>query len=319
MNFILPDHEHLRTVNFQLLELKSQHPEWFQKNRNIFSFYGVLTNSPADGGRPIQAYNPSAIIKAIIQDYQHFGAQFAHVLSNDFITESEFKDSNLTKILTIANEYGNPVILTNIPLSLYIKEHYTSIPRVGSIIRLDDLDMTIDLLKNNTFDFCVINPKYNYNLDLIPEDYRPHSVVLANDCCPNDCPNKKICYEKTFRNSWENSIEKIDWGRYFWTTGKGTGCSNQIKMDNLRAKPDAWGQSFEGFQELRGVINPQDYQIFDDLNIGYIKIEGRTRPPIQNAFLYAKIFAKPEYYERVLYDLVNGTISGLFTSPLAKQ
>lgn len=308
LNFILPDHEHLRQLNYNLFSLKVNQPDWFLSERNIYSVYGQLTCSKADGGRQIQVYNPDIILKQIIQDYQSFGINYSHVLSNDQLTPQDIKSDNLNTILGYADYYKNNVILTNIKLSEYISQNYPNILRIGSVIRLDNLATSLDLINSKIFHKIVINPIYNYWLDKVPENARENIIVLTNDCCPNNCPNKRECYEETFITKWETSFTKKGWGQYQLGDNLSHHCHNQGKLKLINSFPDAYGKNFIAFSQFSGVINPDDYILYDNLKINYIKIEGRCRPPKDLAFLYAEIFAKPEYRIRILYDLLGEII-----------
>ena len=304
MNFILPDSFKIRGLNFLLLQEKQQHPERFIPDRNIISVYGSLYNTEADGGRVMQFMTHIALAEEIIKDYAKYNVQYSHVLSNEQIEDKYFTSDQLNKLLSLTNLYSNGAILTNLSFSNYIKENYPNIIRLGSVIRLDDLEYSCKLLDDNVFDSLVINPKYNYELSKVPYQYRNRMVVLTNDCCGAFCPNKKFCYEFTFANNVKYTIEKPKIGEYKMCIKDVAPCQDIQKSNRLANYQDPYDGHVLNFRELDGVIPLDKYNELVDLGFNTVKIEGRLTTVLSMAFLYVNLFVKEEYKEHELYNFL---------------
>lgn len=304
MKFILPDFERIRKLNFLLFQERQKFPDFFDPSKEIISVYGTLYNTEADGGRCVQAPHSIKFVEAVVNDYLNYGVNYSHVLSNEFIDKDLFYSESLSKLLPIINQYNNNVVVSNLDFSQYIKKQYPNIKTIGSVVRLDVLQDSCIYLDQQIFDAVVINPKYNYYLDEIPIQYRDRIIVLANDCCPIDCPNKKECYIQTFAHNQKDKINRIGLGEYEVERIRPKHCSNILKTSRMENHDNPYDGHIALFRELNGVINPQDYDVFDLLGIQYVKIEGRRRYPMDLAFLYTDIFVKPEHKENILYNLL---------------
>ena len=299
--FTLPDTDDIRHINFNLLQLMENAPELFNNNYKINGVYGTLINSYMDGGRNIQSKISPLIADKIVQDYKHFNVNYSHVLSAYY----DFFNSNdifLNQILNLANKYGNNVIISDLKLNNYIKSSYPNITRIASAVRLDSLEMSLDFLEKRIFDKIVLQTKYNSSLNLIPDQFKNKIIILPNDCCPSDCPLKKPCYERTFSLNINEDLNHLKWGN--WDVKGIIPCKNQKKLNSFKQATTWFEQSVEIPNQYQGAISLEEINKND---FSYVKLEGRRKPDIDLAYLYASTFAKnPENIVKIMYDLLKG-------------
>jgi hypothetical protein len=219
-----------------------KHPELFKPNYQIKSVYGTLINSYMDGGRQIESKINPLIAESIIQDYSHFGVNYSHVMSA-YYDKFYPEDVNMNKVLSLANRYKNNIIVSDLELIKYVKQFYSDITIVGSAVRLDDIEDTTNFIRNNTFDYAVLQTKYNNSLNLVPEDIKNKIVILPNDCCPCDCPMKRPCYERTFDLNRTANFTHIKWGQ--WNIAQETPCKNQDKLKKLKEANTWWDRTIK--------------------------------------------------------------------------
>ena len=112
-------------------------------------------------------------------------------------------DVILNNILKIADKNKNNVIISDLRLLEHIYNFYPNITTIASAVQLLDLDTSLSYLMSNTFDYIVLQTKYNNQLESIASCFKDRIVILPNDCCPSDCPLKKPCYERSlFSSGW---------------------------------------------------------------------------------------------------------------------
>lgn len=301
INFILPDQENTRHINFNLFKLKESCPELFNPKYKISSVYGVLINSYMDGGRNIMVQSPPEMAELIIQDYQHFNVNYSHVLSAYY--DNFYKDDvTLNNILKIADKNKNNVIISDLRLLEHIHNFYPNITTIASAVQLLDLDTSLSYLMNDTFDYVVLQTKYNNQLESIASSFKDRIVILPNDCCPSDCPLKRPCYERTFALNRSGDFTHIKWGE--WTKTNSIPCNNQKKLLDFKNAKDMYEQTIKVPSNYAGAI-PIELAIENGYN--NIKLEGRRKSPEELCYLYASIFsANKDLIPRIMYDLLVG-------------
>lgn len=288
-NFIIPGlYEHY-ALNFKLLDLMENHPEYFIDDISVSAVYGSFQFCIFDGGRIFQTYRHTSKeeIDLIVNTYnQKFNVPVRLVLTNTEIQEKDFTNRFGNVVLDICENDLNEVVINNETFEKYVREHYPKYQFISSTTKCLN---TPQLFKNelDKQQYKMICLDYNLNknkklLESIPQERRGECEFLVNAICPPGCPNRKEHYKL-------NSLFSLKYGQYY----------------TIQNCPIQHNTLFPSNCNSANNISPEEiYNYYVPNGFNLFKLEGRTLTSIENACNYVKYMVKPEYQFYVLQLLL---------------
>ena len=289
INFMLPGLNEQSELNFKFLNLKLQHPEYFNDNININAVYGNFQFCIWDGGRIFTSYrqNTKEEIETIVNTYnKKYNTPVRFVFTNNQLTKKDCYDRFCNIILELSENNINEVVVNSPILQEYIEKTYPKYKFISSTTKcLTNPEDSLKEIMNEKYFLTCLDYNLNKNksyLDSIPLEYRSKVEILINAICPPGCPNRKEHYKL-------NSLFSLSYGKRY----KVNNC--QIKENTL----------FPNLNKANNLTPDEIYNEYYPKGFQYFKIEGRTLSTVENALNYVKYMIKPEYQFYVIQLLLS--------------
>lgn len=293
MDFVIPDSQNIRGLNFFLLNSQKNHPEWFYEDSHIVAAYGVLHPTIFMGGRNFSD-TPMKVddIKNTINRYNEHGVQYRYTFTNLLLKAEHLNDNWGNIQLKLSERYDIGVICASDELIDYMKKNYSKVDLISSVTKkVFSKSELLELLCDNTYKYVVINTVYNNDLSFIPSENRKKCEILINDCCPPLCKFHQECY-------LNNSREILGEARSFEE-----GCKNPMRINH---KSVNLYDDYLFMNKIGQHLSRQDVEDLAKQGFNMFKIEGRGRIKELVALWYSDYLIKPEYKkEFILKALFN--------------
>lgn len=301
LNYVIPDKDILRPVNFKLLDLQ-KNTNWFNDDIRISNVFGILCPTPFAGGRityqePILSY-PQMV--EILNEYKNYGVQYQFTFTNSQITEEMLGDYFGNLQLKLANEFNSAVLVYSNLLKNYIIKNYPNIEIISSITKLLNLNETIKELQDETYNIVVINNALNTKLLEIPEQLRKKAELLVFSDCPPGCPYQKGCYKDI---SISNLLREDNMINSYCQNP-----SNLAFLEKYRYGVEP-ADKLKLLMQIHGCFLPETLYNLEKIGYNKFKFAGREADSLDVSLMHTIYCAKPEYKFEVFTSLCYGILN----------
>ena len=186
-------------LNLIFKNLMKKHPEYFLKDYNISAVFGSFENSIWNGGRVNdRSLNLSfQQMKKFINLANENELSVRYTFTNSFINERFLNDEISNKLMDIANNGMNGVIVNSPLLFNYLKSKY---PNFHYVYSTTNCTLDAEGYNNNydIYDILVLDWRVNKNIDFLNNLKKIDKIeILINNTCPIACKNVKNHYINT--------------------------------------------------------------------------------------------------------------------------
>ena len=182
-------------LNLLFDKIMKENQSLFNKDYKISVFYGSFENSIWNGGRANKPFDISFDdIKNNIDLINQNGISVRYTFTNSLIKSNHLNDQISNKLMELANNGMNGVIVASEDLYNYLKEKYPNFHYVYSItncsLNIEDYNKAYD-----KYDTLVLDQRLNKNIDFLKKLKGKEKIeILINHFCPINCPNIKKHY-----------------------------------------------------------------------------------------------------------------------------
>jgi hypothetical protein len=291
-NFIIPGMYEHYDLNFRLLDLMKNHPEYFYPEAKIGAVYGNFQFCVYDGGR---IFGPGGYshatreeIEYVIHTYNDiFNVPVRVVFTNPMLQEKDYHNRFGKVILEVLNQNSMNEIVVNSPgFEEYLRNNYPNLNFISSTTKcLNTPSKFKEEFDKHKYKMICLDYNLNHNeklLQSIPQEERNQCEFLVNAICPPGCPNRKEHYRL-------NGLYSLSYGKPYSTQD----CP--ITVNTLHPKQRNSGNNLTP-DDIYNKYIPQGFQ--------YFKLEGRTLGIMENLFNYTYYMVKPEFRDYVFNYII---------------
>lgn len=288
----IPDILRHHRLNIILYETIKNHPEYFRDGVKIASVYGVFPGAMWNGGRLMTGeMTDDKTMKLCVDDYNSRGIPVRFTFTNPLITKEHLGNPYCNKMLRIANNGMNEVIVNSEILEDYIRTNFPNYKITSSTCKIirDAEGVAAEFAKN--YNLVVLDYNWNNNFEFLESiKEKERCEILVNACCMPNCQRRKEHYEYI--------------GKY------------QIMYAEFLANPIMRSREIESFKcdyACQNIYNTTGYPthispeaIYEKyLPMGYnqFKLEGRTNSDMSVLESYIYYMVKPEFKDRVRLEM----------------
>ena len=281
ITYYLPDFYYFYSINMCLVDLLSQHPEFFAHDIRIGAIYGCFPNQIWNGGRRVIGQDVGINeIKNIIKSFNDIGIPIRFTYTNALLTEEHLDDVQCNLITEIANNGMNEILVNSPLLEDYLRNKFPNFKYILSTTKcIRDIDELNKLIKSNKYYLVLTDQRDNFDFDFLNKIEDKSKVeILINTYCSKDCPKRLEHY-------------KI-------MSAKQLGLSNEI-VDCPFVE-----RNFAEMVESDDIIKIENLQKYIDMGFIHYKIEGRNFHFINVIDSYIYYLIKPEYQNKVRENIL---------------
>ena len=195
--FHLPDFTLHLQINLLLVKMLKNAPEYFRDGVEIASVYGAFPPAMWNGGRPMGGMKCSdSFIRQVLDAFNSEGIPVRFTFTNPMIKKEHLGDPFCNKLLRMADNGLNEVIVFSEVLEDYIRRNYPSYKITSSTCKrlVDPAQVAAELEK----DYHVVVLDYDLNNQFEILDALPHhekiELLVSSNCFPH-CPKRLAEYE----------------------------------------------------------------------------------------------------------------------------
>ena len=310
--FHLPGLTRNFSFNVIFAQMLKNCPYYFREGVKIASFFGTFPPAVWNGGRSVKGKCDENFIKQVIRIYNNLGIPVRFTFTNPCITEELLHDEFCNKILDLAYNDLNEVIVNSQLLEDYIRDKYPKYKLTSSTCkRLDSIEGPINELKK---DYSIVVLDYDLNnkfdlLEKIPPEDRSRVEILCNTLCNSECKMRKEHY----RLIGEYTIAYNEYVKSGKTTPFDVGDYYEVNEVNAINCNCRERNAFD-IRKLPSHVSPDAiWEKYIPMGFEQFKLEGRTAGRIFLTENYLYYMVKPECRDEarlmLLYNLEkNGII-----------
>lgn len=295
VKFFIPNFYENFKLHLFLIDYMRERPFYFRDNIEIGAVYGTFPGAIWNGGRPKPGNIPSEedwdYFQEIIWEYNSRGIPVRFTWTNCLLKEEHFDDPMCNRIMQIAHNGRNEVLVSNPELEKFLKQKYPYYKYIASITKcVQNEEEFLKMLNCDNYYMAVLDWRNNRNyeyLKSIPESLKHKIEFLVNSRCFGDCPNLKSHYAIMSKLQLEN--------RHIAPTDPYFGCKA------------SWGNFYEMLKVKPLMISADEIYDLYNKELGFInfKIEGRTFSPPEIIEEMVYYMVKPEYQNKIRLILLN--------------
>ena len=310
--FHLPGLTRNFSFNVIFAQMLKNCPYYFREGVKIASFFGTFPPAVWNGGRSVMGRCDENFIKQVIRIYNNLGIPVRFTFTNPCITEELLHDEFCNRILELAYNDMNEVIVNSHLLEDYIRDKYPKYKLTSSTCkRLDSIEGPINELKK---DYSIVVLDYDLNnkfdlLEKIPPEDRGRVEILCNTLCNSECKMRKEHY----RLIGEYTIAYNEYVKSGKTTPFDVGDYYEVNEVNAINCNCRERNAFD-IRKLPSHVSPDAiWEKYIPMGFEQFKLEGRTAGRIFLTENYLYYMVKPECRDEarlmLLYNLEkNGII-----------
>lgn len=287
IKFHIPEPYILYDINNMLLQIKSDHPEIFYDDIDIASVHGVPGHSIWNGGR-ITTQNAAVNIdeiQSMVSTYNSQDIAIRYTFTNSLIEEKHLSDPYSNKLMQLANNGQNEVLINSPILEKYLRDRYPDFKYIASTT-LCERDINKINEMTEIYDLVVVDWRDNHDADFLEKIKQPEKIeLLVNECCGVNCPRRKQHYEAVSKTNLFISGSNIE---QFY--------NDNIGCDSLGCKYQTKGL-YKTITENPSAITVKDiYTVYAPMGFKNFKISGRNLGAKWSFLSYMYYLIKPEYW-----------------------
>ena len=191
----------LRYLNIVWLGLMKQYPEKFREGYKIASVYGTFPGAIWNGGRSVFGSISEGDVDKIIKAYNANGVPVRFTWTNSLLEEKHMENAFCNKIMEMANNGFNQVLVNRDCLEEHIRKNYPEYPIISSTTkRMTDLQGIKEELEKD-YHLVVLDYDLNHDEEVLKElePYADKLEILVNEICYPHCPMRKMHYRDESR------------------------------------------------------------------------------------------------------------------------
>lgn len=201
----------LRYLNIVWLGLMKQYPDKFREGYKIASVYGTFPGAIWNGGRSVFGNISLTDIDKIIKAYNANGVPVRFTWTNSLLEEKHMDDEFCNKIMELADNGFNQVLVNRDCLEAHIRKNYPNYPMISSTTkRMTDLQGLKEELEKD-YHLVVLDYDLNHDEEVLTElePYAGKLEILVNEICYPHCPMRKMHYRDESRAQLENDTKSF--------------------------------------------------------------------------------------------------------------
>ena len=191
----------LRYLNIVWLGLMKQYPEKFREGYKIASVYGTFPGAIWNGGRSVFGSISEGDVDKIIKAYNANGVPVRFTWINSLLEEKHMENAFCNKIMEMANNGFNQVLVNRDCLEEHIRKNYPEYPIISSTTkRMTDLQGIKEELEKD-YHLVVLDYDLNHDEEVLKElePYAGKLEILVNEICYPHCPMRSQHYRDESR------------------------------------------------------------------------------------------------------------------------
>ncbi|MBR6665302.1 MAG: hypothetical protein IKL22_06225 [Lachnospiraceae bacterium] len=191
----------LRYLNIVWLGLMKQYPEKFREGYKIASVYGTFPGAIWNGGRSVFGSISEGDVDKIIKAYNANGVPVRFTWTNSLLEEKHMENAFCNKIMEMANNGFNQVLVNRDCLEEHIRKNYPEYPIISSTTkRMTDLQGIKEELEKD-YHLVVLDYDLNHDEEVLKElePYAGKLEILVNEICYPHCPMRSQHYRDESR------------------------------------------------------------------------------------------------------------------------
>lgn len=201
----------LRYLNIVFLGLMKQYPEKFREGYKIASVYGTFPGAIWNGGRSVFGKATESDMEKIIKAYNDNGVPVRFTWTNSLLEEKHMGDAFCNRIMELADNGFNQVLVNRDCLEQHIRKNYPNYPMISSTTkRMTDLQGIKEELEKD-YHLVVLDYDLNHDEEVLKElePYAGKLEILVNEICYPHCPMRKMHYRDESRAQLENDTKSF--------------------------------------------------------------------------------------------------------------
>jgi len=296
IRYHIPDFLKHFSLNMHLLRMMQQRPEAFHENAVIGSVYGVFPTAVWNGGRFFQGTCDERVIKEVLKQFNSQGIPCRYTFTNTQLTEEHLHDKFCNRLLQLADNGMNEVIVASPLLEDYIRTNYPHFPIVSSTCKAitDPTKLEEELQKD--YALVVLDYRHNNNWEILSQISKPEKCeILVDACCDPDCPRRSKHYDSISKSH----IQYAKWAK------KAKPGEKPPHLDVQDFKCPYMEMPLYQTTSFRTHVTPADIaEKYVPAGFRNFKLEGRSLPDIDVLETYIYYLVKPEYQNEIRLDLL---------------
>lgn len=301
VKFHLPNFSTHFKFNLVFLAMMEECPHFMREGVEIASVFGIFPPSMWNGGRTQGGTCDDNFISGVTRTFNRKGIPLRFTFTNPMLQEKHLDDKFCNKVLRIANNGINEVIVVSPLLEEYIRKNYPKYKITSSTCkRLDSIEALNEELKKD-YNLVVMDYDLNNRFELLEQvEDKERCEILVNACCIPNCTRRVDHYKSI-------GLQQIAY------------CEHLAKNPNKPFKAEASVKpqyrdilncptmDFNPFdiRKHRTHITPDDiWEKYVPMGFRHFKIEGRTANTITLIEHYLYYMVKPEYRDEARYMLM---------------
>ena len=296
IRFHIPDFLKHFSLNMHLLRLMKARPEVFREGAVIGSVYGVFPTAVWNGGRFFQGSCDERVIREVLKQFNSMGIPCRYTFTNPVLTREHLSDRFCNRLMQLADNGLNEVIVVSPVLEEYIREKYPRFPVVSSTCKELTDPAALEAELEKPYALVVLDYRWNNDWERLSGITKPEKCeILADACCDPDCQRRGAHYACIGRSQ----VQYAEW--------------EKKKRPGL-PPPKLEVQSFTcKYMELplyattgfRTHVKPDDlYNLYVPAGFRNFKLEGRSLPDIDVLETYIYYLVRPEYQNEIRLELL---------------
>lgn len=296
IRFHIPDFLKHFSLNMLLLQMMRRRPEAFHENVVIGSVYGVFPTALWNGGRFFQGKCDERVIQEVLKRFNQMGIPCRYTFTNPVLEEAHLQDKFCNRLLELADNGLNEVIVASPLLEAYIREKFPRYPIISSTCKelTDPAALEAELARD--YKLVVLDYRHNNNWDVLSQISHPEKCeILVDACCDPDCPRRGEHYACIGRSQ----IQYAKWAK----TAKPGVPMPRLSVQQFTCK----NMELPLYDTIgfRTHVTPQDIlETYVPAGFRNFKLEGRSLPDIDVLESYVYYLVKPAFQNEIRLELL---------------
>ncbi len=288
VKFHLPDFSQHFRLNLVFTAMMKNCPQFFREGVEIGSFYGAFPQSLWNGGRTTPGVSDAEFVQNVVKTFNNQGIPLRFTFTNPLIKNEHLHDKFCNKVMKIADNGLNEVIVNSPLLEKYIRKTYPNYKITSSTCkRITDFDRLCEELEKD-YNMVVLDYDMNNKFDLLEKiPHKEKCEILVNACCDPQCRRRTKHYEVL----GQQQIMVCEYIKKH---------PNQLidaktEQSMPAMKCDCADRSIFDIKGLSTHISPEAiWEKYVPMGFTQFKIEGRTSPRLNLIETYLYYMVKPE-------------------------